>query len=202
MSSSCPSASALSHSSILDHCKTMVAYLWLVWYESSCRMSPRHWALAVTYEAHDLAYATFYEVRAFTCIRVKPTDHPIQVFRDGNAAHYQPRVVRRVHLTSKHGNTPYAGKLLLGEINDQVLGALEMYSETATELVNSHTKKRGIHELACHDWAIIIVRSLEDALLLPRVSNDKPSRPYDSPYSPLNFRVPSRGWKRVPDSAD
>lgn len=114
-------------------------------------MSPRHWALAVTYEAHDLAYATFYEV-----------------FRDGNAAHYQPRVVRRVHLTSKHGNTPYAGKLLLGEINDQVLGALEMYSETATELVNSHTKKRGIHELACHDWAIIIVRSLEDALLLPR----------------------------------
>jgi len=129
----------------------MVAYLWLVWYDAPSRMSPRHWALAVTYEAHDQAYATIYEV-----------------FSEGVVGSFQPRVVRRVHLTSKHGHSSYAGKLLLGEINDQVLGALEMYSETAAELVNSHNKKRGGNESTCHDWAIIIVRSLEDALLLPR----------------------------------
>jgi len=128
----------------------MVAYLWLVWYEAMSKTSPRHWALAVTYEAHDQAYATFYEVA------------------QGDGGRYQPRVVRRVHLTSKHGSSQYGGKLLLGEINDQVLGALEMYSETAAELVNSHNKKRGVNESTCHDWAIIIVRSLEDALLLPR----------------------------------
>ena len=40
----------------------MVAYLWLVWYESPTKTAPRHWALAVTYETHDNAYATFYEV--------------------------------------------------------------------------------------------------------------------------------------------
>ncbi|KZT06755.1 uncharacterized protein LAESUDRAFT_678708 [Laetiporus sulphureus 93-53] len=128
----------------------MVAYLWLVWYEALARAASRHWALAVTYEAHEQAYATFYEVVG-----------------DSSGGRYHPRVVRRVHLTSKHGSTPYAGKLLLGEITDEVLKVLEAYSETAAELVNSHNKKRGIHEWTCHDWAIIIARSLKDALLLP-----------------------------------
>ena len=41
---------------------SMVAYLWLVWYDSATKAAPRHWALAVTYETHDNAYATFYEV--------------------------------------------------------------------------------------------------------------------------------------------
>lgn len=56
---------------------------------------------------------------------------------------YLPTVVRRVHLTGTHGHQPYDGKLLLGEINDSVLGALEMYGESAAELVNSHNRKRG-----------------------------------------------------------
>lgn len=80
-------------------------------------------------------------------------------------------MVRRVHLSSKHGHIAFGGKLLLGEITDQVLVSLEMYSETAAELVNAHNRKRGAHESTCHDWAIIIVRSLEDALLLPVVSS-------------------------------
>ncbi|PCH33434.1 hypothetical protein WOLCODRAFT_86768 [Wolfiporia cocos MD-104 SS10] len=128
----------------------MGGFLWLVWYEAALKV-PRHWALAVTYEAHDLAYATFYEI-----------------FGDSGVGRYQTRVVRRVHLTGKHGASSYVGKLLLGQINDQVLCALEMYSDTAAELVNSHNKKRGTNESTCHDWAVIIVRSLEDALLLPR----------------------------------
>lgn len=41
----------------------MTAYLWLVWYEASSRNAPRHWTLAVSYEANDRAYATVYEVR-------------------------------------------------------------------------------------------------------------------------------------------
>lgn len=41
----------------------MTAYLWLVWYEATSKLSPQHWALAVTYEINDQAYATFYEVR-------------------------------------------------------------------------------------------------------------------------------------------
>ncbi|KZT74832.1 hypothetical protein DAEQUDRAFT_720010 [Daedalea quercina L-15889] len=128
----------------------MVAYLWLVWYESPTKAALRHWALAITYEAHDHAYATFHEIAS-----------------DSSGTRYQARVVRRVHLTSRHGTIAYAGKLLLGEVTDQVLASLEMYSETAAELVNAHNRKRGVHESTCHDWAIIIVRSLEDALLLP-----------------------------------
>lgn len=40
----------------------MAAYLWLIWYEAVNRLAPKHWTLAVTYEANDRAYATVYEV--------------------------------------------------------------------------------------------------------------------------------------------
>lgn len=62
---------------------------------------------------------------------------------------FVPTVVRRVHLTGTHGHHPYDGKLLLGEINDSVLGALEMYGESAAELVNSQNRKRGLGESNC-----------------------------------------------------
>lgn len=62
---------------------------------------------------------------------------------------FLPGVVRRVHLTGTHGHQAYDGKLLLGEITDSVLGALEMYSESATELVNSQNRKRGLGESNC-----------------------------------------------------
>ena len=42
--------------------QSMVAYLWLVWYQANTKVTPKHWALAVTYELHERAYATFYEV--------------------------------------------------------------------------------------------------------------------------------------------
>ena len=62
---------------------------------------------------------------------------------------FLPKVVRRVHLTGTHGHQLYDGKMLVGEINDSVLGALEMYGETAVELVNSHNRKRGLGESNC-----------------------------------------------------
>lgn len=69
---------------------------------------------------------------------------------DGNGmGQFLPSVVRRVHLTGTHGHQPYDGKLLLGEINDSVLGALEMYGESAVEMVNSHNRKRGLGESNC-----------------------------------------------------
>lgn len=139
---------------------SMVAYLWLVWYQANTRTSPKHWALAVTYEVHERAYATFYEITG-----------------DGSGmGQFLPGVVRRVHLTGTHGHQAYDGKLLLGEITDSVLGALEMYSESATELVNSQNRKRGLGESNCQDWAIIIVRSLEDSQLLPRGTLTKVER--------------------------
>ena len=47
---------------------------------------------------------------------------------DGNGmGQFVPSVVRRVHLTGTHGHQAYDGKLLLGEITDSVVGALEMY---------------------------------------------------------------------------
>ncbi|KAI8995331.1 hypothetical protein BD414DRAFT_520614 [Trametes punicea] len=130
----------------------MVAYLWLVWYDAATKLSPKHWTLAVTYEAHDRAYATVYEVSS------------------DNAGQYQSRVVRRVHLTSNHPSGAYGGRILLGEINDNVLRSLEAYSDTAAELVNSQNRKCGQNRSNCHDWALIIVRSLEDAMLLPQGS--------------------------------
>lgn len=74
-----------------------------------------------------------------------------------------------MHITSNHGAAHYGGKLLLGKVIDSVLGALEMYSESAVELVNAHNRKRGTGESSSQDWAIIIIRSLEDARLLPQV---------------------------------
>ncbi|OBZ78845.1 hypothetical protein A0H81_00557 [Grifola frondosa] len=135
----------------------MVAYLWLVWYAAPSKMSRKHWALAVTYEAHDRAYATIYEIAG-----------------DDTSSRYLPRVVRRVHLTSNHGAASYSGKILLGEINDNVLGALEMYSESSADLVNGNNRKRGAMELNGQDWAVIIIRSLEDAQLLPQVKHLSP----------------------------
>ena len=102
-------------------------------------------------------------------MRQRCADSIQQVTSDTSATRFQPRVVRRVHLSSKHGHIAFGGKLLLGEVTDQVLASLEMYSETAAELVNTHNRRRGAHEWTCHDWAIVIVRSLEDALLLPTV---------------------------------
>lgn len=81
---------------------------------------------------------------------------------------FQPSVTRRVHLTTTQGNRTYEGKTLLGEVPDTVVGALEMYSESAADLVNTKNRKRGIGESNCQDWAMIIVQSLEDAQLLPR----------------------------------
>ncbi|KAI0374392.1 hypothetical protein BV20DRAFT_1041357 [Pilatotrama ljubarskyi] len=131
----------------------MSAYLWLVWYDAATKVSPKHWTLAVTYEAHDRAYATVYELA-----------------RTSYTGQYQSRVIRRVHLTSNHPSGAYGGRILLGEINDDVLCSLEAYSETAAELVNSQNRKRGQDSANCHDWALIIVRSLEDAMLLPQGS--------------------------------
>jgi hypothetical protein len=54
-----PQPHASSHSHLPQ---SMVAYLWLVWYQANTKASPKHWALAVTYELHERAYATFYEV--------------------------------------------------------------------------------------------------------------------------------------------
>ena len=82
---------------------------------------------------------------------------------------FEARVVRRVPLTSNHPSGSYAGKILLGEVNDSVLSTLEAYSDTAAELVNTRNRKRSQGNATCHDWAAFIVRSLEDAMLLPKV---------------------------------
>ncbi|KAI0336043.1 hypothetical protein GY45DRAFT_1316086 [Cubamyces sp. BRFM 1775] len=130
----------------------MGGYLWLVWYEAASKLTPKHWTLAVTYEAHDRAYATVYELTS---------EH---------TGRYASRVIRRVHLTSNHPSGAYGGRILLGEVNDNVLCSLEAYSDTAAELVNSQNRKRGQNNSNCQDWAHIIVRSLEDAMLLPQGS--------------------------------
>lgn len=41
---------------------SMVGYLWLVWYHATTKVTPKHWALAVTYELNERAYATIYQV--------------------------------------------------------------------------------------------------------------------------------------------
>lgn len=129
----------------------MVAYLWLVWYHASSNSSPKHWALAVTYELHERAYATFYEVSVFPPPEFIVAEfYNPQIMGDGNGmGQFLPSVVRRVHLTGTHGNQTYDGKLLLGEINDSVLGALEMYGESAVEMVNTNNRKRGLGESNC-----------------------------------------------------
>ncbi len=150
----------------------MTAYLWLIWYDAAAKVTPKHWTLAVSYEAHDRAYATVYEVSKPACYHWESPDYRLtsasQVTMDFTGR-YQSRVVRRVHLTSNHPLGAYGGKILLGEVNDGVLCSLEAYSDTAAELVNTYNRKRGQGTSNCHDWATIIVRSLEDAMLLPQV---------------------------------
>lgn len=50
----------------LYYCPPMAAYLWLLWYQASSKLAPKHWALAVTYEVSDRAYATVYQVGFFS----------------------------------------------------------------------------------------------------------------------------------------
>lgn len=45
----------------------MVAYLWLLWYQASSKLAPKHWALAITYEMSERAYATVYQVCTLSC---------------------------------------------------------------------------------------------------------------------------------------
>lgn len=93
----------------------------------------------------------------------------MQIVGDGSGmGQFHPNVVRRHHLTGMQGPHTYDGKYLLGEIFDNVVGALEMYAESAAEMINSHNRKCGVGESNCQDWVIIIVRSLEDAHLLPK----------------------------------
>ena len=147
----------------------MGAYLWLIWYDASSKGGPKHWTLAVSYEANDRAYATIYEVGVCPVISQRLYSILLLQVNMDFTGLYESRVVRRVVLTGNHPTGPYAGKILLGEVNDNVLGSLEAYSDTAAELVNSLNRKRGQGSLSCHDWAAFIVRSLEDAMLLPKV---------------------------------
>lgn len=61
-----PQPLASSHSTRQP--QSMVAYLWLVYYQANSNTTPKHWALAVTYELHERAYATFYEVCALCSV--------------------------------------------------------------------------------------------------------------------------------------
>lgn len=71
---------------------------------------------------------------------------------------FVPSVVRRVHLTGTHGHQGYDGKLLLGEITDKVVGALQMYGESSVELVNSQNRKRGLGESNCQVSNTVVLR--------------------------------------------
>ncbi|KAI0668576.1 hypothetical protein C8Q78DRAFT_1098986, partial [Trametes maxima] len=66
-----------------------------------------HWALSATYEHHDWACATV--------SRERPTTESSRC-----------RVTHRVHLTSNHPSGTYGGRILLGEVNDDVLPTLEV----------------------------------------------------------------------------
>ena len=92
-----------------------------------------------------------------------------QIIGDGSGmGQFAPNVARRVLLMGTQGPHSYEGKLLLGEIFDNIIGALEMYSESAVDIVNTNNRRRGIGDSNCQDWVLIIVRSLEDAHWLPK----------------------------------
>ena len=99
---------------------------------------------------------------------------------DGNGmGQYVSSVVRRVHLTGTHGHQAYDGKLLLGEITDTVVGALQMYGESAVEIVNTQNRNRGLGDSNCQVRllrGILGERRVSD-LLVPGLGEDHCAKP-------------------------
>ena len=67
----------------------MAAYLWLIWYDAATKAAPKHWTLAISYEAHERAYATVYEVSPVAGASVDaPFTHELTIFRLGDRWHW------------------------------------------------------------------------------------------------------------------
>jgi hypothetical protein len=153
----------------------MANYLWLVWYRAKTYRAPKHWALVVNYEMEEEAFGTVYQVcchRQISAISYLNTVWSRHKIKGDGSAQYTTEVNRAVELRDQRSrHEPYHGRLLLGEIIDDVIKMMEEYTNTATEIVNSTNQVRGgVGDLNSQDWILIIVRSLEDARLLPRGS--------------------------------
>lgn len=85
-------------------------------------------------------------------------------------------VTRHVQLVGERGSATYEGRLLLGPVADSVLELMEEYCHSATELINAVNKTRGVGDLNCQDWVLLIVKSLEDARLLKKGTLAKAAR--------------------------
>lgn len=96
---------------------------------------------------------------------------------DLETGQHELSVSRGVLLTGECGHDPYDARLFLGFIGDNVVEALEMYAEGATEMLNESNEKSR-HNCAgnCQDWCLSIIGSLEDACCLERGTLDKARR--------------------------
>jgi len=128
----------------------MANYFWLVWYNAVTRRAPKHWALMVTYEMDEDAFGTLY-----------------QTVGDGTGwGRFSTDIRHGAQLNSAHGDAAYGARLFLGAVADGVVEALRDYCDAATDMINAQNTQRGVGELNCQDWVLVLVRSLEDARLL------------------------------------
>lgn len=95
---------------------------------------------------------------------------------DMDHGHHELSVSRGVLLTGDCGHDPYDARLFLGFINDDVVEALEMYAEGATEMLNEANNRKEACTSNCQDWCLTIVQSLEDARCLEKGTLEKAKR--------------------------
>jgi hypothetical protein len=81
--------------------------------------------------------------------------------------HYELTIRRGMPLDGACDFDELDARLFLGFISDRVIETMELYAESATDLLNAKDSAIGHHPQTaspnCQDWCLAIIRSLEDA---------------------------------------
>lgn len=158
----------------------MTNYLWLVWYRAQSPMGPKHWSLFVTYDTDEEALGTIYQVRAIDLgDRVFPkadgvAPPPLQMEGTGwGTGQFNFRICRGVQLKGARGSQAYESRLLLGAISDGLATMLHEYGAAAADMINEQNGARFVGESNCQDWALLLIKSLEDGRFIPAGTLEK-----------------------------
>lgn len=122
-------------------------------------LSPKGWALVVTYEEDPEAFGTLFKLKDIGT----------------GLSKYIPDIIRGVRYQDHFGHRYWEGRMLLGQITETVVELLPLYCEVGADLINSQNQGRGLlaGENGSQEWVLHIVSSFEDSRILPRGSTDR-----------------------------
>ena len=83
------------------------------------------------------------------------------------------RICRGVQLKGARGSQAYESRLLLGAISDGLATMLHEYGAAAADMINEQNGARFVGESNCQDWALLLIKSLEDGRFIPAGTLEK-----------------------------